>query len=160
MFISPSIIREGRIDPWCIQHFLFRRTCHACWQSLSISFCNFSIISCFFSLSMIALSQRQLCLSIVAFLSTSRLAPIEQTRLVFMCIELAAVQLQPREKGEAEGTHIFERDAPWTLGLAHRSTERDIGPLCAQACKAAFTSPALTERSRRGSGSSGSFGAV
>lgn len=49
MFISPSIIREGRIDPWCIQHFLFRRTCHACWQSLSISFYNFSIISFLFS---------------------------------------------------------------------------------------------------------------
>lgn len=35
-------------------------------------------------------------------------------------------------KGEAEGTHIFERDAPWTLGLARRprvggERGRDIG---------------------------------
>lgn len=37
----------GRIDPWCIQHFLFRR-CHTCWLSLSISFYNFSIIFFFF----------------------------------------------------------------------------------------------------------------
>ena len=55
MFISLSITREGgRIDPWCIQHFLFRRTCHACWQSLSISFYNFSVISFFSPLSSVS----------------------------------------------------------------------------------------------------------
>lgn len=51
-------------------------------------------------------------------------------------------------KGEAEGTHIFERDAPWTLGLAHRpreeggrERERDIGrsAFVHARCKAAFT---------------------
>lgn len=67
-------------------------------------------------------------------------------------------------KGEAEGTHIFERDAPWTLGLARRprvggERGRDIGrsAFVHARRKAAFT----TRRGdcSRGSGSSGSSGA-
>lgn len=51
-------------------------------------------------------------------------------------------------KGEAEGTHIFERDAPWTLGLARRPRvggregEISVGPLlCTRGVK---------QRSQRG----------
>lgn len=52
-------------------------------------------------------------------------------------------------KGEAEGTHIFERDAPWTLGLARRprvggERGRDIG-------RSAFVhARGVKQRSQRG----------
>ena len=73
-----------------------------------------------------------------------------------------------RAKGEAEGTHIFERDAPWTLGLAHRSTERKrkrerdhrwvrfVHKRVKPRSRAVRLARGV-ERSRRGSGSSGSF---
>lgn len=70
-------------------------------------------------------------------------------------------------KGEAEGTHIFERDAPWTLGLARRPREEggeregeiSVGPLlCTRGVKQR-SQRVEEERSRRGSGWSGSLGA-